>query len=615
MLRSVLKNCWKWPVITVLALCFTGCANFIETRAITAFTEALQEHDATKLRDKVSSRFENKALRLDQSIDDFAVLRLPKGEVTVTNVTEISETEKEVEVEIGERKERVKYRLVREANTRAWVVDDIRIRQKKGNIVASRSVTELMDLITSVREFLKAWDTGEQRNMVSLATPEFGAVLGDLPREYVTKLAEQAIGDRAQETKIKPEAQIDDDVAVVRLPRKSGQMVISFRKSDGQWAIDDVAVESRADKAHIPSVRQVAIALRSATMFLDAYNSQNKERLQEVCKPSLFTGSLSSADLTLVKLPTAAEAMRDYSIRLETGVADFVVNGTDEVVKLNLVQVKGEDSQTATRYLVEEVGIYDLGEKQEKRLSAMFLSSELVDAFSEALVTRDLEMLKLLASSEFRARVWNRVDETTLMQLPMREIENSSPQVLTTVFNGPVTEITVRQGSRALVYVLSDRGGKLFVDDVLVPVVGRPNSMKVTLDVMISVARFVNALGEEDLKALQRTSSREYNRVVWHVAESIPHLEMNPFEYFRHPLVQLDVEEQQAVVGLGDDRLGARFLMVKEGEQFVVDDVLLIAGPGADQRLALRDSMKLELSRFRGSPTRSAQKMSDAATE
>ncbi len=613
MLRSVLKSCWLGPVFTAFALSFTGCANFVETRAITAFTEALQEQDTNKLRDKVSSNFEHKALRMDQSIDDFAVLRLPKGEVTITNVNDISETEKEVEAEIGERKERVKYKLVREAKTRTWVVDDIKIRQKKGNIVASRSVTELMDLITSVREFLKAWDGGEQRDMVALATPEFGTVLGSLPREYVANLAKQAIGDRAQESKIKPEAQIDEDVAVVRLPRKSGQMVISFRKSDGQWAIDDVAVESRGDKAHIPSVRQLAIALQSATQFLDAYNSVNKDRLQEVCKKGLYDGSLAAADLRAVKLPTSAEAMADYSIRLETGVADFVVNGEREVVKLSLVQLKGEDSQTATRYLVEEISIYDLAEKQEKRLSAMFVSSELVDEFSKALVTRDLEMLKVLASLDFRTKVWNRVDEATLLQLPMREIENSAPQLMTTVYNGPVTEITVKQGSRALVFKLVDRGGKMYIDDVLVPVVGRPNSLKTTLEVMISVTRFVNALGEEDLKGLQRTSSRDYNRLVWHVAQAMPQVGINPFEHFRHPLVQLDVEEKQAVVGLGDDRFGARFLMVKEGDQFVVDDVLLIAGPDAVQRVALKDSMKMELSRFRGN--RAAQRQAEAGVE
>ena len=226
--RTISLFChWRLLVVIGCAGTLTGCANLVETRAITAFTQALQEQDAAKVKDVASDRFEQKALRLSESIDDFAVLRLPKGEIKIVSTEDVSENEKRVTVEVGESKQRINYRLLRETESRKWVVDDVHIRQKKGNLVSTKSVSELMDLITTVREFLTAWDSGVKSNMTALSTPEFGDILKALPREYVAKLAKQTIGDRAKEGKIRPEAQIDDEAAVVRLLGKSGQMLIS----------------------------------------------------------------------------------------------------------------------------------------------------------------------------------------------------------------------------------------------------------------------------------------------------------------------------------------------------------------------------------------------------
>ena len=595
---------WRLLVVIGCACVLAGCANMVETRAITAFTQALQEQDAAKVKDVASDRFEQKALRLSESIDDFAVLRLPKGEIKIVSTEDVSANEKRVTVEVGESKQRIKYRLLREAESRKWVVDDVHIRQKKGNLTSTKSVSELMDLITTVREFLTAWDSGVTSNMTALSTPELGEILKALPREYVAKLAKQTIGDRAGEAKIRPEAQIDDEAAVVRLPRKSGQMLISFRKTDGQWLIHDIAVESRGENKNtpsIPSVRQLATALRSVSTFLDAYQTSDKEKLKTVCKPAFFNGCIEPSDLSIVKLLNAEQAAAaDYQIKLESGLVDFVVTGPEEVMKLSLVRVDGEDSKTPIRYLVDEVTLYDLGDKQEKRLSALFMSHGLTQVFAEALSQRRLDLLLLLSSSDFKRRVWSRIDERALSQLPMQEVEAVQPHVLSTVFMGAVTEITVRQGSRAITYVMHDRGGKLFVDDVMLPTVGRPNSLKQTLDVMISAQNFANALAEQNLKGLQRSSSRELNRSVWHVTEHVPSIGLNPLQNIGRPLVTMEVDDDKAVVGLGDDRFGAKLLMVKEGEQFVVDDVLLISGLEAKQRVAMRETMRLELSRFRG---------------
>ena len=318
----------------------------------------------------------------------------------------------------------------------------------------------------------------------------------------------------------------------------------------------------------------------------------------------------------MVKLLSAEQAaVADYQIKLESGLVNFVVTGPEDVIKLSLVRVDGEDSKTPIQYLVEEVALYDLADKQEKRLSALFMSHGLTEVFAEALSQRKLDLLLLLSSSDFKRRVWSRIDERALMQLPMQEVEAAQPRIVSTVFMGAVTEITVRQGSRVVTYVMHDRGGKLYVDDVMLPTVGRPNSLKLTLDVMISAQKFANSLAEQDLKGLQRSSSRELNRSVWHVSERIPSIGLNPLQNIGQPLITMEVADEKAVVGLGDDRFGARLLMVKEGEQFVVDDVLLISGVEASQRVAMRDAMRLELSRYRGKTRSSSKPTVEETTE
>ncbi|MFT5328752.1 MAG: hypothetical protein ACI8P0_006667 [Planctomycetaceae bacterium] len=592
----------RLAAIACLALpfAFSGCANMVESRTIAAFSEALQEEDVDSLRDVTSSRFEEKSLRHEDSVKDFSVLRIPKGDVEIVDVDHISDTEKRVTGQIGKSKSRrLRYLLVRDEKTGKWVVDDVYIKKQKNGVESTRAVTELMDLVTTVREFIDAWDTGSRSSILRMADPEFGTLLGSLPDEYLMRLAKQTIGDRA-DSKIRPEAQMDEDVALVRLPGKSGQMIISFTKIRDQWLISDLAVESRKDKDHISSVKQMATVLRSASVFLDSYSVGDKKKLKTVTMKTFFENSLEPAILSTVQLPTASQAASTYQVKLQSGFADFMVATENDLVKLSLSKVEGEDSTTAAQYLIDDVTIYEIDGNQEKRLSAMFLSHAMVELYAEALSLRELQTVQMMSTPEFKQRVWDRVDERLMMQLPMPEIENASPKILTTVFMGAVTEVTVRQGSRALVYVLQDHEGELLVKDVLLPVSGRPNSLCKTLETMVPVVQFANALSAQSIDDLRQLSSRDLNRKVWHRAKQLPSIGLKPHEHFAVPLMSLDMNDDLALVGLGDDQYGAKVRLVREGERFVVDDVKMIAGSEIRQRIDLKEAMQFELSRFRG---------------
>ena len=583
-----------------LPIAFSGCANLVESRTIAAFSEALEEEDVDSLRDVTSSRFEEKSLRHENSVKDFSVLQIPKGDVEIIDVDYISDDEKRVTGQIGKSKSRrLRYRLVRDGKTGKWVVDDVYIKKQKNGISSTRAVTELMDLVTTVREFIHAWDSGSRSDILRMADPEFGTLLGSLPDAYLIRLAKQAIGDRA-ESKVRPEAQMDEDVALVKLPGKSGQMIISFTKVRDRWLISDLAVESRKDKDHISSVKQMATVLRSAAVFLNSYSTGDKKTLKTVTMKSFFENSLEPAILSTVQLPTDSQAASTYQVKLQSGFADFMVATDDELVKLSLLRIEGEDSNTAVKYLVDDVTIYEIDGNQEKRLSALFLSHAMVELYAEALSLRELQTVRMMSTADFKQRVWQRIDEPLMMQLPMPEIENAKPKILTSVFMGAVTEVTVRQGSRALVYVLQDRDGKLLVKDVLLPVSGRPNSLCKTLETMVPVIQFANSLSQRNIETLQQLSSRDLNRKVWHKAKQIPSIGLRLHEHFAGPLMSLDMNDDLAIVGLGDDQYGARVRLVREGDRFVVDDVKLVAGSEIKQRIDLKEAMQFELSRFRG---------------
>ncbi len=583
-----------------LPIAFSGCANLVESRTIAAFSEALEEEDVDSLRDVTSSRFEEKSLRHENSVKDFSVLQIPKGDVEIIDVDYISDDEKRVTGQIGKSKSRrLRYRLVRDEKTGKWVVDDVYIKKQKNGISSTRAVTELMDLVTTVREFIDAWDSGSRSDMLRMADPEFGTLLGSLPEAYLIRLAKQAIGDRA-ESKVRPVAQMDEDVALVKLPGKSGQMIISFTKIRDRWLISDLAVESRKDKDHISSVKQMATVLRSAAVFLNSYSTGDKKTLKTVTMKSFFENSLEPAILSTVQLPTDSQAASTYQVKLQSGFADFMVATDDELVKLSLLRIEGEDSNTAVKYLVDDVTIYEIDGNQEKRLSALFLSHAMVELYAEALSLRELQTVRMMSTADFKQRVWQHIDDPLMMQLPMPEIENAKPKILTSVFMGAVTEVTVRQGSRALVYVLQDRDGKLLVKDVLLPVSGRPNSLCKTLETMVPVIQFANSLSQRNIEALQQFSSRDLNRKVWHKAKQIPSIGLRLHEHFAVPLMSLDMNDDLAIVGLGDDQYGARVRLIREGDRFVVDDVKLVAGSEIKQRIDLKEAMQFELSRFRG---------------
>ena len=280
-----------------------GCAHFVEMRSINRFTSALESSDLETLKSSTSRTFDRKALRLNDSLDDFKILRFPKGKTSIVSVQDVSENEKKVIVEVGEKKQRLRYHLIRDSENGKWVVNDIDIHKKKNGVVATKTVTEQMDLLLTVREFLETWNQGSSRSEVLfLVTPQLGEVLGELPPAYLAQLTQKVSGEQSNGLRVRPVVKMDRDVAIVELSRSTGKMVMSFRLIDGHWKVSDVAVQGSDEENHIPSVMKMAVALNAATTFLDAYEIGDHQKLQTVCSRKLYRNSLRFANLASVPL-------------------------------------------------------------------------------------------------------------------------------------------------------------------------------------------------------------------------------------------------------------------------------------------------------------------------
>src|SRR5690606_20058705 len=143
----------------------------------------------------------------------------------------------------------------------------------------TKSVTETMDLLLTVREFLDSWETGGRDEVLAVATPELRELLADISPVHLQQLTAQVVG-KEQRGSHRPEARIEKNRAVVMLPRVSGRLLIELSLNEEGWQVNDVAVDAHKEDANIRSTRRMAYILRAANQFLTAYEQRNLDALE-----------------------------------------------------------------------------------------------------------------------------------------------------------------------------------------------------------------------------------------------------------------------------------------------------------------------------------------------
>jgi hypothetical protein len=582
-------------LLAVTAL--SGCTNLMTARAIQTFADGVATGNLDLVKASSSDHFDVKALRQAEALDDLKILNLPKGKVSVASIEDVSPNEKKVTVEVGETKKRVLYKLTRKPGSREWLVDDIYLKQRKpgDDTTITKSVTETMDLLLTVREFLDSWETGGRDDVLAVTTPELHELLGDLSPVHLQQLTAQVVS-KEQRGSHQPEARIEKNRAVVMLPRTSGRLLIELSLSEAGWQVNDVAIDARDKSSQVRSTRRMAYILRAANQFLTAYEQQDLGGLEAAATKSFYRNTLAVADLSSVTIPTIRLLAAPYTVRVHERQADLIIESPAGTFMLTMEEIDpGTYAEKVGSYRVSEVTIYDGDESQVKRISALFTAQSILEIFSQALASRDVARIKQASTSDFNMTVWDHVDSELLNSLPIEEIEPAPPRVVATVFQGAVTEITVTQGSRALTYVLRDSNGRMVVDDVLLPVVDRPNSLKQNLRALIPVYGMARAFFQQDVAAARIHSNRHINTQVWEPLGRIPDLGVDAVQHLTLPVTALSMTEDRADMTCGHGGQRTQLTLIRLDHRFVISEATFITGPDPTHQVQLSRAGRLNL--------------------
>jgi hypothetical protein len=608
-----------WVITGAAFACaVVGCAHFVEMQAIDHFTTALQTDDLNKLKASASPSFDEKALRRNKdSLEALKNLPLhPEEKVTIVKVEDVGNDKKKVVVTTEKTKRKMQYNLVRDEKSSKWVVDDIIVKQKSKDVTANKTVTEQMDLLLAVQDFMIAWHTGKPDQVKSVVAPSFASLLKDLPQPQLDRITKKVAGEKLRPKEFRPEATIDGNDAIVRLQRAKGVLVLSMAHLKQGWRVSDVSIESRKDKDQMSSARRTAKAIHTVVQFLTAYKEDDKRSLEHVTASRLFDKCLKVADLKTVALP-GPEALGDKDVvkthltktdNVEVCGGEYVITQGKTTIKISLISPPGVVIDTEKLvFTVDDVTFYD--SKDERRLSAVYTAQAKMQLFMNALIKSNLLLVKENSTKDLNYKIWNRLGQVTLAEILPPEIEMSLPSISSIDYHGAVTNINVHQGSRELTYVMRDYSGDVTVDDILMPVMERPSSMKETMLAMLPIRLFASALrategvpkpGDRQLDFLRGVTSNDFNRVVWSQINQVPESAYAVLPRLAMQLAAItDTPNGQTVV-LGDDRYGAKIELVRERDALVIDHVYMMGG-GQIETAELKHTLKSTLVR-RGSP-------------
>ena len=333
----------KPALITAAMMCtFSGCATLLlEERVIDQFVDALEEENVPAIRRIVSTEFEQRAMRSDDVLRDLDIVKLPKGELEIIDVTDSSEDSRSVVVSDSSG-DKFRFELIRDAEKQRWAVNDVLVRQqKKWKKVRSNvawPTSQVLDLVFSVREYLEFWSVSQRHQILEKSSPSLAASLKSVPESWLplitSGIAEQYDSALAR----KPEAQLHDKAAVVRLPVRGGYLLVSAVRINDTWLMDDIEIHRRSESSHAGSARRQADAVASLCRFLNAFSTGDKQQLQTNSTGQFYNGTLQFADLNLVSLPAADTAPDEFSIRTFSDMVTIIVPTERDFVRFDLVR-------------------------------------------------------------------------------------------------------------------------------------------------------------------------------------------------------------------------------------------------------------------------------------
>lgn len=564
--------------------CLQGCQQIpVETVAIQQFNAALADENLEQLRKSSSEQFDRQALRRDDSLADLKFLKLPEGEVEVVRIHEIDAANKQVEAAIGERKQKLMYHLRLNSDSQAWEVDDIYMKQRHDGVIDTRTVTEQMDLLMTVRDFMEAAEGLDRTRVLDSMTTDFRDVMDSVPDKTFNRLTEKVAG-KSTSKRHDPQAQMNGEQALVRLHRLSGELLLTLKVENDTWKIDNLAVESRDDNYDIPNMRKTVASMQIGADFLRAYAAGEREQLQKLATPKFYQNSIEYADLSSFPLAVDELLKEDFQVRAQGRIATILIPLGADTVSIDLAREEFVDNpDQPERYLVEEVTLFQ--GNQQIQMSSVFVSQARMQVYANALREGRFDIIRNMSTPDFAERVWSKIEPTLVPSLPLTELRQAAPKVLSADYRGKLTQFRVMHGDEMVTYHLRDWNGEQLVDDITVSTPGQPESLKETLAVLIPAQKFIHGLQSGNLETVQAHSSADFNLLVWRHLPKLPPSAQVVAAACRQPLTRLELAETDANLTFDDGQQNTRMRMRLIEGQWTVDEVHLTSG-GPDAQVA-----------------------------
>ncbi|MDA1232331.1 MAG: hypothetical protein O2856_16280, partial [Planctomycetota bacterium] len=306
-----------------------------ENRAITQFTDALIEDNEKAFRRSVSTRFEQRALRSKDAWKDLDIMKLPKVKLEIVESTSLDDTTFET-IAKDDKGTKYQFNIARDTEKRRWVVDDLLMRQQKKGTSETKSVSEVMDLLLTVREFLATLQSNDRSSILSIVTVNLREPLEQLPESWMSLLLERVASECESEMARRPEIQMNEADALVKMPSKSGFLLLKVARNEDQWLFSDIEVRQRKTDDHPGSVLRQARALTCVSQFLASYDKADKAALKKLCDPTFYITSLEIGDLSMIHMPSAEHAPDDFEIRSFSGRLTIMVPDQTQIVQMDL---------------------------------------------------------------------------------------------------------------------------------------------------------------------------------------------------------------------------------------------------------------------------------------
>lgn len=607
------------PSTALVAICVAvgnfGCQSMLNTslmeqRVVEQFADAMREENEPALRRITSTRFEEKALRSDDVLHDLRVLNLPTEELSVVEVKELNESRREVVVKEASGG-KYQFHLVHDRNKNLWVVDDVVLRQRNKGTQVTKSTTEVMDLLMTLREFLDVWENGSREQILAMTSPDLSAALQQLPDTWMQALTKRIASAYEDGMARKPEANLNVNDAVVKLPSKNGHLMIRLVRNSSEWMVDDVEAHNHRETNHPGSIRRQADAMNMVNGFLTAYGAEDASALQSMTTKTFYGSTLEMADLSLVTLPRPEDVPAEFDIRAYENLLTFMLPAGKEIVRLDLEEqlseipdiVKSEIqglAEDGPRFLVRDVKLYEKGTERQRSLAAVFTAPTRASLFFKALADRDHQILSQVSTNEFAKGTWKRSSPQILAQLPIPAFYDVGLKLTDSHSIGNRTELEFQNGSgMAMSCSLMDQNGLLKIDDVQYPNEnGQVTSLKSRLELAVPILEVSNAWVQNDVVLLQRACSSDFNRLVWSHLSGVPKRFAGTSALLRAPIVETRVTQERATVRLADGSgVPVSAKLVQEHGYWVVDELQVTEPDGAmvEVRETLRSQIAAKL--------------------